>query len=97
MADPTIEPLRPPDAKKLARWIVENGTFEFSGHAIEEMKNDGLEAGDGLNNIRAGSYEEPELHNGEWRYRVQTQRVCVVIAFMSEAHLRVVTAWRNKR
>jgi Domain of unknown function (DUF4258) len=95
MTDPAREPLKPPDAKKLAREIVNNGTFDFSGHAYEEMANDGLQSTDCLNIIRAGNYDEPEYRNEEWRYRVCTQRMCVVIAFMSETRLRVITAWRN--
>jgi len=96
MADPALEPLKPPDAKKLAREIVNKGTVEFSGHALEEMANDELQTTDCLNILRAGIYEPPEHINGELRYRVGTQRICVVITFVSDTRLRVVTAWRNR-
>jgi hypothetical protein len=96
MVDPALEPLKPPDAKWLAREIVNNGTVEFSGHALEEMDKDELHTTDCLNILRAGIYEPPEYINGEWRYRVRTQRICVVVTFKSETRLRVVTAWRNK-
>lgn len=92
--DPKFAPLKPPDAKRLAREIMENGTFVVSGHAIQEMKNDELETTDCLNLLRAGVYEPPESINGEWRYRVSSQRICVVITFVSDTRLRVVTAWR---
>jgi hypothetical protein len=97
VTDPTIEPLKPPDARKLAREIVDTGIFDFSGHAYEEMANDSLQSTDCLNIIRAGIYDEPEYRNDEWRYRVCTQRMCVVITFMSETRLRVITAWRNDK
>lgn len=96
MGDPALEPLKPPDAKKLAREIVETGTVEFSGHATEETAKDELQTTDCLNLIRAGVYQPAEHINGEWRYRVETTRICVVVAFASSTRLRVVTAWRKK-
>ena len=97
MPDPAVEPLKPPEAKQLVRSIVENGTVEFSGHAIAEMEKDELDTTDCLNLLRAGVYNPPELTNGEWRYRIETQRICVVFAFTSETRMRVVTAWRFKQ
>jgi len=96
MADPTLEPLKPTDARKLAREIVDLGMVDFSGHALEEMAKDDLQTTDCLNLVRGGVYEPAEYRNGEWRYRVGTQRICIVIAFVSATHLRVVTAWRIK-
>lgn len=97
MARPDLEPLKPTDAKKLARTIVANGTVEFTGHARAEMAKDNLQSTDCLNMLRAGVYEAPESHNEGWRYRVTTQHMCVVLAFVSEKRLRIVTAWRVKR
>lgn len=94
MADPALEPLKPPDAKKLARSIVENGDVEFSGHALREMDKDELHSTDCLNLLRGGVFEPPEFINGEWRYRVTTPRICVVASFTSPTRLRVITAWR---
>jgi len=94
MADPSLVPLKPADAKKLARDIVENGMVAFSSHALDEMAKDDLEATDCLNLLRGGVFHPPELIKQEWRYRVMTPRICVVIAFLSETQLRLVTAWR---
>ena len=96
MVNPALKSLKPPEAKRLAREIVNNGTVEFSGHALEEMAKDELQTTDCLNLLRAGNYEPAEYVNGEWRYRVGTSRICVVLAFVSDTRLRVVTAWRNK-
>ncbi len=95
--DPALAPLKPPDAKALARDIAENGTVEYSGHSLVEMKKDELETTDCLNLIRAGVYQPPELEKGELRYRISTPRMCIVIVFLSETRLRVITAWRNER
>lgn len=94
--DPVIRPLTPPAAKALARDISENGIVEFSAHAREEMGKDRLDAVDCLNLVRAGVFQPPELEKGEWRYRVSTARMCIVVAFRSTDRLRVVTAWRNR-
>lgn len=93
-ADPSLSPLKPPDAKDLAQRVVELGDVEFTGHALVEMKKDDLETTDCLNLMRAGVYEGAEYINGEWRYRIRSQRICVVITFVSDTRLRVVTAWR---
>ena len=94
MALPALGPLKPPDAKQLARDIAENGAVEFSRHALAEMKKDGLQTPDCLNLVRGGVYEAAEIQNGEWRYRIHTRCICIVIAFASASRLRVVTAWR---
>lgn len=94
--DPTIIPMKPEAAKRLAREIVESGTVVFSRHAQEEMEKDDLQSADCLNLLRAGDFEPPELENNELRYRVSTRRMCVVIVFRSNERLRVVTAWRNR-
>lgn len=93
--DPALIPMSPPEAKHLARDIMENGDFEVSGHAIQEMRDDDLNTTDVVNVIRGGVYHAPELEKGEWRYRISTARMSVVIVFRSRERLRVVTAWRN--
>ena len=95
-AQPELEALSLPDAKKLARTIAEHGVVHFSNHATEEMQNDNLQAADCVNLIRGGVYEPPDFINGQWRYRIKTQQMCVVITFLSDSRLRVVTAWRNQ-
>lgn len=97
MTDPAHKPLSPPEAKALARDIVETGDVAFSRHARDEMAKDDLQSVDCLNLLRAGIYMPAEHINGEWRYQVETTRICVVVVFASETRLRVVTAWRFKR
>lgn len=68
----------------------------FSKHAFKEMKNDNLKTGDILNVLKAGRiYNSPEFENGSYRYRVQTQKITVVIAFRKPNHVVIVTAWRE--
>lgn len=96
MTDPVLEPLKPPEAKRLAREIVLSGVVGFSIHAMEEMAKDDLHSTDCINLLRAGVFGAAEYTNRQWRYRVTTPRICIVIAFTSESELRIVTAWRIK-
>lgn len=80
--------------KPLLRQILETGTVGFSDHALDEMRKDRLTTVDCVNVLRGGVVEQGELERGSWRYRVRTNVICVVVAFRSETHLVVVTAWR---
>lgn len=65
---------------------------------MQELDHDDMDSGDALNVLRAGQIKEPaEDVRGRWRYRVHTDRMCVVVQFESDAHLSVVTAWRKRR
>lgn len=91
------EPLSLDDAHHLARRILAQGYVAFTQHARDEMKNDSLVDRDVTNVIRGGYCESVDFEKGTWRYRIRTQRIVVVVAFRSEAELRVVTAWRVVR
>ncbi len=87
-------PLETAAARRLIRHILEAGTVRFSEHALAEMVQDDLTTVDCVNVLRGGLIEPPELERGTWRYRVKTNRICVVVAFRSEHELVVITAWR---
>ncbi len=61
---------------------------------MAELAKDDLEVLDGVNVLRLGIAREGEWENGEWRYRFETRTMCVVVSFISDEVLRVVTAWR---
>jgi hypothetical protein len=90
------EPLAPTRAKQLIAQIMASGRTVYSRHAQEEMENDDLISNDVVNVLRGGVVDQPEMAGGSWRYRVRTHRIVVVVAFASDAELRVVTAWRIK-
>lgn len=91
------ERLSPAEAQKLIRSILATGAVSFSDHSKAEIAKDSLSIPDCANVLRAGVVEEPEYDRGTWRYRVRTQRICVVVAFRSESELSIVTAWRIRR
>lgn len=90
------EPLGPDAAKKLIRQILQDGRFTYSRHAHEEMDADGLTTMDCTNVLRGGVVRPGEYEYGSWRYRVETNRITVVVAFSSEWELVIVTAWRRQ-
>jgi hypothetical protein len=92
------EPLNRNEAKKLIQAICLQGVVTLSRHATEELAKDDLTTVDAMNVLRGGRIlEAPELENGTWRYRVHTAQMVVVVAFLSESKLRIVTAWRKKK
>lgn len=86
-------------ARKLLSQILNQGTahkISFSKHCREELKNDNLTTVDVLNVLKAGLIKtEPEFEKGTYRYRVETERIVVVISFMQPDFIRCVTAWRK--
>jgi hypothetical protein len=91
------QPLEPMQAHKLMRRILAEGTYELSAHAEKELAKDRMNNIDAVNVIRAGVVEPPEWENGEWRYRVRTSKMYVVVAFNSDTELAIVTGWRLGR
>jgi hypothetical protein len=90
--------LSPGQARKVLSEIFNQNPslISFSKHALQEMENDNLKTGDILNVLKAGKiFDAPEFENGSYRYRIQTQKITVVIAFRRPNHVVIVTAWRE--
>jgi mRNA-degrading endonuclease RelE of RelBE toxin-antitoxin system len=80
-------------AHKLLSRILRAGGVSWSQHAIDEMREDDLGETDIVNTLRCGVVGRGEYKG---RYRVETDRVGVVVAFQSEAEVVIVTAWRKR-
>src|SRR5437588_317321 len=95
------EPLSPPEAKKRIRGILKTGNVLYDtgpkSHLLAELKNDEMSILDCMNILRGGAVLPGEYENGSWRYRVETNRMCVVVRFLSETQLFMITAWRMKK
>lgn len=90
------EPLKAVAAKRLIRRVLEQGTVTYSQpHAIERLKKHRMTMLDCENALRGGVVQEAEWENGAWRYHVTTRRFTVVVQFLSDEHLLIVTAWRE--
>lgn len=89
------QPLKATVARKLLRRILNGGIVTYSQpHAIDRLKERVLSTLDCENVMRAGVVQEAEWDNGGWRHQVRTQKIVVVIEFLSEDEVLVVTAWR---
>lgn len=88
------EPLPSSEVKRFIIAILDGGILSFSDHAYDEMDNDNLTEVDVRNCLRGGVARAGEFEKGSWRYRVDTTRIAVVIAFRSEDRAVVITAWR---
>ena len=96
MPDHDEEPLEPAKARRRILRVLEHGTVTTSVHAHQEMEADAITYSDCVVALRGGIVRPGELERGTWRYRVETSRVVVVIAFRSESRLMIVTVWRVK-
>ena len=90
------EPLDPPVARQLIRTLIEVGKVTFSAHATARMVECDMSLVDCHNVLRGGRVmgDLTAFERGTWRYRVETSRMAVVVAFEGEQLLRIVTAFR---
>lgn len=77
--------------------LLRDEAVSWSTHAVQELSKDNMTMVDADNVLRCGRItKEPELEKGTYRYRVETERMCVVVAFRSRTEMRIVTAWRKR-
>lgn len=70
--------------------------ISLSTHCREELKNDNLTTVDLLNVLKAGFIKmDPEFENENYRYKVETDKIVVVISFVNKESIRCITAWRK--
>ena len=87
-------------ARKLVTEITNRfpTNIRYSAHALEELKKDNLTTSDVLNIIKSADakiIKEPDFEKGSYRYRLETQRIVVVVSFDSPTSFVVITAWRK--
>ena len=71
--------------------------FSYGAHFRNRMAERDMTIGDVLNILHKGKIlKNGEFENGQWRYRVETEKMAVVIAFNNPFFVRGVTCWRGK-
>ncbi len=91
------------EAKKHISKIMSQhpGNVRFSRHAIQELKNDDLTTTDALNVLKshdAKINQDGEWENGNYRYRLETSNLTVVVGFWNDGTgLNLVTAWDKRK
>ncbi|GEM_PF-3779006 len=83
--------------KLLARILADSvSKISFSKHCRQELENDHLTTVDVFNVLKAGmAHGDPEFEKGTYRYRVETARIAVIVAFLRPDFVRCITAWRK--
>lgn len=83
--------------KKLSEFLkLKPNRIIQTKHFKQEMANDDLIMNDVINVLHKGQIlEDPEFENGSYRYRVQTNKIVVVIAFNNPDRIILVTTWRK--
>lgn len=90
-------PLSPDLVRFRLRAILLHGTVTYSiPHAIDRLRQRKLTMIDCENVLRGGSVDLGEWENGAWRYRVRTNKLTVVVQFLNDDEVLIVTAWRNE-
>lgn len=85
--------LKPAEARKLVREILEHGRVVYTKHAREEMEKDDLNEAD-IERALKGSCEPPEWEGKQWRYRFHSYTTYAVVTFRNEEIVVIITAWR---
>lgn len=89
------QPYKKGVAKKLLRKILSEGFVTYSRpHALDRMNERNISVLDCENVLRAGIVDEAEFENGAWRHHVRTQKIIVVVEFLSEEEILILSAWR---
>ncbi len=73
----------------------------FSRHATTELENDGLTIMDAINVLKSSAskiVQDGEWENGNFRYRLETSNLLIVVGFWNDGSgLNVVTAWDKRK
>ena len=90
------DPLNAKDAKKQIRHILKNGRVLYSRpHAIERLRERNLTMVDCENVLRGGSVSQPYKEGNNWRHKVSTNNMTVIVQLLPYDQFMVVTAWRE--
>ena len=89
--------------KRIAEIVTKHpNRVHFTAHALKALADDGLTTADAWNVLKSPSskiFDEGELKDGSWRYRLCTTNMVVIVAFEPDGYgLNVITCWdRRKR
>lgn len=91
-----LEPLPTDAVRRLLREILDTGIITYAiPHALDRLRQRNISIVDCENVLRGGAVDPGEWENGAWRYRVRTQKIEVIIQFLAENEVLIVTAWRT--
>lgn len=83
------------EAEARFRKIVADGDIDWTDHALQALKDDGLQTTDFMNALRGGRINRVEVRHGQVRYCVSNRQMTAVVSLASDTELCAITAWRN--
>jgi hypothetical protein len=93
------QPLSQAEVRRLTKWMLENqGEVSWTTHARRELAKDDMTIVDATNVIRCWLYMDPaeqDMTTGDWKYRIHTDFMGIVVKFRSVKQLVVITSWRK--
>ena len=92
-----VQPLRAAAARLLLSQILAAGGVRFTGHALRELRKDGITLERAYMVLRGGIVREAEWEQGEWRHQVHAGLDVLVLTFETETNAVVITGWRRTR
>ncbi len=83
--------------KLLSELLSKNpNCYSYGGHFKERLIERKMIMGDIINVLHKGKiFDDAEFENGQWRYRISTSKMTVVIAFNNPTSIRLITCWRE--
>ena len=92
------EPLSADQVKKLVILALDAGRVYFRPHALRALADDKLNTVDAARALRGGAAQPGEFVGDEWRYRLSTRRLSVVVTFivLSPSSVHVVTCFAHR-
>ena len=85
----------PDIATEVVRRVVRDGTVAWSRCAMDHAEAAGLTTADCVQALLGGVSDPAVLKDGQWRYRVHSRRICVVLVFRSDVEFVVVDVWKK--
>ena len=72
--------------------------FSYGSYFKRRLAERRMTVGDIINILHIGQIlHDAEYEQQQWRYRIQTATMTVIITFISPAHVRLITCWRGKQ
>lgn len=84
-------------ARKLLSEILSSSPnfVSYSRYFKQRMHERNMTTGDIINVLHKGEVLEGEFEKEQWRYRVQTSKMTVVITFVNPSYFRCISCWRD--
>lgn len=72
--------------------------FSYGSYFKRRLTERHMTMGDIINILHKGQIlHDAEFEQDQWRYRIETAKMTVIISFVNPAHVRLITCWRGQQ